>query len=99
MPLATPTDLPRDFMDTMVAMVVMDTVAIMARGMLRLSLGMAMPLATPTDLPRDFMDTMVAMGVMDTVAIMARGMLRLSLDMALALLPTILMAAPALSTG
>merc|ERR1719239_927921 len=60
---------------------------------------MAMPLATPTDLPRDFMDTMVAMGVMDKVAIMARGMLRLSLGMAMALLPTIPMAAPALSTG
>merc|ERR1719239_2084399 len=47
MPLATPTDLPRDFMDTMVAMGVMDTVAIMARGMLRLSLAMAL-LLLPT---------------------------------------------------
>merc|ERR1719341_102092 len=51
MPLATPTDLPRDFMDTMVAMGVMDTVAIMARGMLRLSLAMALlptiPMAAP----------------------------------------------------
>merc|ERR1712066_16168 len=99
MPLATPTDLPRDFMDTMAAMAVMDTVAITARGMLRLSPDMDMDMleATPTGLPRDFVDTMAAMVAMDMAATMARGLLRLSLDMVL--LPTIPMAVPALSTG
>merc|ERR1711894_783377 len=71
-----------------------------ARGTLRLSLDMAMPPATPTDLPRVFLDTMAAMAmvVMDMAATMERGTLRLSLDMAMALLPTIPMVVPALST-
>merc|ERR1719500_2135314 len=99
---ATPTDLPRDSLDTMVAtdMVGMD-MAVMARGMLRLSPDMAMAAeATPTDLPRDSLDTMVAtdMVAMD-MAVMERGTQRLSPDMAMALLPTIPMVAPALSTG
>merc|ERR1719232_620823 len=99
MPLATPTGLPRDFTDTMAAMVATDMAATMARGMLRLSPDMAMLEATPTGLPRDFMDTMAVMVAMDMAATMARGLLRPSLDMALALFPTIPMAAPALSIG
>merc|ERR1712066_331145 len=69
----------------MAAMAVMDTVAITARGMLRLSPDMDMDMleATPTGLPRDFMDTMAAMVAMDMAATdMARGLL--SPDMAMA---------------
>merc|ERR1712179_711036 len=71
-----------------------------ARGTLRLSLDMDTPEATPTDLPRDSLDTMAVMDmvVMDMEATMERGTLRPSLDMAMALLPTIPMVVPALST-
>merc|ERR1712140_146501 len=82
---ATPTDLPRVFLDTMAAMdmEVMDMAATTERETLRLSLDMDTPEATPTDLPRDSLDTMAVM---------------VMLDMAMVLLPTIPMAVPALST-
>merc|ERR1719201_1974205 len=78
MPLATPTDLPRDFMDTMVAMVAMDMAATdTARGLL--SLDMAMAVATPLS-TRAALTTTDPMATTSTTPT-ARGLLSLAMDM------------------